>query len=283
MRSFQWARMVLLAMVLLTSVRVSAADLPPATATPPEAVTVQEYSEKNFARRLRADLAEILRHPAHMSSDDWHHLGLGLTAVGGTALLDTEIRSRIQERRSSGSDDFANAIRPLGEWGALAGLGVTWIVGHSRHNSRVQRIAEDGFEASILAAGLITPALKVVVGRARPLEDLGPAYLKPFSGHQSFPSGEATEAFAVASVISAHTKNPWLKGSMWGLAGLVAWERVNLDAHWSSDVVAGALIGAGIGKWVVKRGTREHRRRVDVVLLPVVAPGVYAVSGAISW
>jgi len=218
-----------------------------------------------------------------MSSADWRHLGLGLTAVGGTALLDTEIRAKIQERRSSASDNLANVVRPLGEWGSLAGLGITWIVGRSRHNPRVQRIAEDGFEASILAAGLIVPTLKVVVGRARPFEDLGPTYIRPFSGHRSFPSGESTEAFAVASVISAHTKSPWLKGGMWGLAGLVAWERIDLDAHWSSDVVAGALIGAGIGRWVVKRGAQEQRRKVDVVVLPVVAPGVYGVSGAVSW
>lgn len=243
----------------------------------------QENPEEGFGRRLRSDLANLIGRPAHMSSDDWRHLGVGVAAVGGTALLDTEIRSRVQRHRTSGKDDFANAIRPLGGWGALAGLSVTWIAGHLSHNPKVQRTAEDGFEASILAAGLITPALKVAAGRARPVEELGAAYLRPFSGHHSFPSGEATEAFAVASVVAAHTKSRWLQGTFWGLAGLVGWERIELDRHWASDVVAGALIGAEVGRWVVKRGTRDPQRRVDVVVLPVIAPGTLAVSGSVSW
>lgn len=218
-----------------------------------------------------------------MSFGDWRPLGVGLAAVGGTALLDTEIRSRVQRHRTLSSQDLANAVRPLGGWGALAGLGVTWIVGKASSNPGVQRTAEDGFEASIIAAGLVTPALKVAVGRARPAEELGAAYIQPFSGHYSFPSGEATEAFAVASVVAAHTGNRWLQGTFWGLAGLVGWERIELDRHWASDVVAGALIGAGVGRWVVERGSGDRARRVDVVVLPVITPRTIAVSGSVSW
>ncbi|NOZ78909.1 MAG: phosphatase PAP2 family protein [Acidobacteria bacterium] len=239
--------------------------------------------EKGFGKRLLSDLADIVRRPAHMSSRDWRRLGAGVAAVGATALLDTEIRARVQRHRTSGSEDLANTVRPLGGWGALAGLGVTWIVGHASHDPKVRRIAEDGFEASIIAAGLITPALKVVVGRARPVEELGAGYIRPFSGHHSFPSGEAGEAFVVASVVAAHTRSRWLQGGMWGLAGLVAWERIELDRHWASDVVAGALIGAEVGRWVVKRGSEDRVRRVDVVVLPVIAPGMIAVAGSVCW
>ncbi|NOZ77594.1 MAG: phosphatase PAP2 family protein [Acidobacteria bacterium] len=238
---------------------------------------------ESFASRLRADLADLLRRPAHMSTRDWEHLGLGLVAVGAASSLDTQIRSRVQRHRTSRSEGFANDIRPAGEWGALAALGVTWIVGRVGNHPNLRATAEDGFEASIIAAGLITPALKVVVGRFRPPEGVGAGHFSPVSGHHSFPSGEATEAFAVASVVAAHTNSRWLQGAAWGLAGLVGWERIELDRHWASDVVAGALIGAEVGRWVVARHRRAASSEVSVVILPVVAPGTLAVSGAVMW
>lgn len=169
------------------------------------------------------------------------------------------------------------------EWGALAALGVTWIVGHSTHHPDLQATAEDGFEASIIAAGLITPALKTIVGRSRPAEGLGASHFSPVSSHHGCPSGEATEAFAVASVVASHTSSRWLQGTVWGMAGLVGWERIELDRHWTSDVVAGALIGAEVGRWVVDRHRGAVSRHAHLMVLPVVAPGALAVSGTVSW
>jgi membrane-associated phospholipid phosphatase len=243
----------------------------------------KERSQESFARRVRSDLAALLSRPAHMRSRDWERLGIGVAAVGSAATLDNELQTRIQRHRTSSSDSLANAIRPAGGWGALGALGVTWLVGEAGHNPNLKATAEDGLEASLIAGGLITPALKIVVGRARPAEGVGASSFHPFSHHYSFPSGEATEAFAVASVVSAHTHSLLLKGAVWGLAGAVGWERMDLNRHWSSDVVAGALIGAEVGHWVVARHERRAPRMVDVVIVPTIAPGAYGVSGDIAW
>ena len=49
----------------------------------------------------------------------------------------------------------------------------------------------------------------------------------PFpNSERSFPSGEATQAFAVASVIAAHYDGLWIKISSYSIASLVGMARI---------------------------------------------------------
>lgn len=212
---------------------------------------------RSYPRRVVSDLGALLTGPARLDAAGWCRFALGVAAVGVTSAFDKSIRNNIQDWRTSGSDRFAHHVRPLGQWGAIVLVGGAWVAGDATGNSTWTAIGKDGIEASLLAAGIVTPFLKRVAGRYRPDALQGPHDFQPFSGHASFPSGEATEAFAVASVISAHSHRIWIKSIAWGAAGLVGWERMNLDRHWASDIVGGALIGAGIGEWVVHRHQPE--------------------------
>lgn len=122
-----------------------------------------------------------------------------------------------------------------------------------------------------------------LVTRARPDAGLGQAHLDPFSGADAFPSGEAAQAFTIASVVAAHARARWVKVVGWGLAGTLAYGRVHLDRRWTSDVVAGALIGAGVGSWVAARrapaGDCPHRR-TSISVLP--SPGGIQIRGNIT-
>jgi membrane-associated phospholipid phosphatase len=67
--------------------------------------------------------------------------------------------------------------------------------------------------------------------------------------HDSFPSGHATAAFAVAAMQSTfhpHQAWAWYTG-----ATLISWSRLRLNRHHPQDVVAGALLGFGTAKWEV--------------------------------
>jgi membrane-associated phospholipid phosphatase len=240
-------------------------------------------SQPGFGTRLLADLRALVTRPAHMDSHDWNDLALGALAVAATATLDPRVRTWAQDHRNTSSDNFAKSIRPLGSWGAFAILGATWLGGKAAHESSLTATAEDGFEASLIAAGLITPVVKEVIGRERPSYGAGHASFSPFSGRGSFPSGDATLAFSVASVVAAHASRAWLKGAAWGLAGLVGWERIHLDQHWASDVVAGALIGSAVGEWVVHRHESHVTTHVGWVVVPAVAPGSVGLQVARSW
>lgn len=109
-----------------------------------------------------------------------------------------------------------------------------------------------------VSAGLACALLKMIVGRLRPnqttwgshLEFLPP--LQGFSGDaaMSFPSGEATAAFALAMVLTI--LYPRGRCLFFGLATVAAVSRLLKAAHYLSDVAAGAMLGTLVAAWVFR-------------------------------
>jgi membrane-associated phospholipid phosphatase len=256
---------VFLAATLLVTASLTAD--PPADGVPPSATTtvtdtigvVQAQTRPGFVKVLADDLTALIVRPAHLDSRDWVAFGLSAVAIAAASSFDRQTQTEVGTESNRSSGAIARSIRPIGTWGGVAAMGAAWIVGKSSGNQSLMDTTADGLEASIIAAGIITPLLKAAVGRSRPPSGTGNRQFHPFSSGASFPSGESTEAFALASVIAARTDNRWIQGTAWTLAGLVAWERIRLNGHWTSDVVAGALIGTGVGRWIVHRHQgREH-------------------------
>jgi membrane-associated phospholipid phosphatase len=115
-----------------------------------------------------------------------------------------------------------------------------------------------------LAVGLpslFASILKRLIGRARPLRvDGADLYFAPFSwqvDYASLPSGHSTTAFAAAVALGALF--PRARVALWIYAGLIALSRVVLSAHYPSDVIAGAVVGA-CGALLVRAAFAAHRR-----------------------
>ena len=106
--------------------------------------------------------------------------------------------------------------------------------------------------AAILVATLLgDDLLKPLVGRLRPPRDhLGLTAIVTLPLGPSFPSGHATQSFAVATCLGLLA--PRLRTGALALATLIALSRVYLGVHFPSDVLAGALLGALVG-WGVAR------------------------------
>lgn len=109
--------------------------------------------------------------------------------------------------------------------------------------------------AALLAASLVSGALKDVVGRLRPpLAHDSLTALVTLPADSSFPSGHATSAFAAAGVVAA--LHPRLRAPVLTLAALIGLSRVYLGVHYPTDVIAGAALGLGIAALAVALGRR---------------------------
>jgi membrane-associated phospholipid phosphatase len=237
-----------------------------------------------FASRVGHDFVHLLVRPVDFDAQDWARFAVGTGAVGLVGAFDNRIRTSVRAGSSSGSTTFARAIRPFGNWGGLAVMGGALAAGGVFHDANLASMGLDGIEASLFTGVIIVPALKKIAGRERPNAGEGPSDFGFFSTDQSFPSGEAGLAFTNAAVISQHTESVVVRGIAWGLAGLVGWERMRVDAHWASDVVAGALIGTAVGSWVAKiHRPAEATAHTTVSVLPAVGPRALGVTAFISW
>jgi len=113
---------------------------------------------------------------------------------------------------------------------------------------------------SWLTTGIIVRGLKSVVGRARPWTGESSHSFHPFSTRSSFasfPSGHASSAFAVATVIADQSKKVYIDILAYSLATMAAFSRVHLDKHWASDI----LVGSAIGYFVAKKISALDRNR----------------------
>lgn len=86
--------------------------------------------------------------------------------------------------------------------------------------------------------------LKHVLKRARPDRPAFKAAITP-ADEFSFPSGHSTAAFLFAILVV--TSFPIWSSAVYLWAVLVAMSRVVLGVHYPSDVIAGAILGTGIG------------------------------------
>ena len=207
----------------------------------------------DYADLLWNDTKAILTAPARWRGDDWTSAGLATAAIGGTAAFDKTIKDHVQVHRTSGEDKFMEQFQKLGStwsFGVLAGFEVWGEVGG---DSTAKAIALDGLTASIIGPGLIGTSVKYAVGRVRPNSATRTFEFKPLSGNQSFPSGHAAQAFAVATAIAEHYPAWWVQGLCYGSAGLVGFARIEQNAHFASDVVAGSILGWSVARAIVHR------------------------------
>ena len=232
--------------------------------------------ERQAGAPSRASRESFLAHPAHAL---WTSAGmLAMVVLIATLVpagpLDVD-RSWSEAMRHLETPVLTNVAlvfnwlgRGLGRGIGLALIGLLLL-------RRRRWLALVAFAAAESLAPLVTALLKVVVDRDRPPDGL----VHPFG--PSFPSGHATYSGATCVALVLLFTTPGTRRCWWTLASLgivgMAWSRTYLQAHWLTDVIAGALLGSAISLLVfavaqlrgIVGGGRRARRRASAHCGPV--------------
>jgi membrane-associated phospholipid phosphatase len=270
MTTMTCARAMLAALLFFASLNLHAAN-----------VKATGRAVGNEIKRYTRDAKSLAAAPLHWNAARWRKAALVTAGLAATMLLDDEIREVVQENRSEFTEDLSDVITPWGgrraEYLSLALI----LGGAATGNQELRDTGRDALEANILAGRVVTPLIKGVAGRSRPFMNEGTYEFEPLSGNTSFPSGHATNAFAIASVVAEHSQRRSVRVLAYGLAGAVAYARVHDDVHFASDVYAGTVIGTAIGRGIVARHRNDQTQRV--IMEPLWIEDGFGVTVRWSW
>jgi membrane-associated phospholipid phosphatase len=235
--------------------------------------TGPNYPDGDQAAKKHPVLDEVEAYytsPLHWDLKDWAYFGgsLGLFAVARH--YDTQVRTHFVAR---GARPFGGSTHDLQDIAPTAAAVVgTWAYANLIDSADGHREVGAMVEAAAFSA-VDTYALKYVAGRKRPDETTDPNKWR--HGGSSFPSLHAAVGFAVGSVLAESGNDDYrLVRRFLGygfVAGWTAFERLKHNAHWLSDDVAGAEIGAATAHFVLEREAqrRERRENYSVSLVPL--------------
>jgi membrane-associated phospholipid phosphatase len=194
--------------------------------------------------------------PLRWNEDDWLLFGGTVGIVAAAHQFDGTVRNHFAGKtpvldgkdRNSTRDAAPAAALVAGTW--LAG----WLVDAPSGRIEAYRMLEAATLSSIT-----TTAFKYAAGRARPDQTLRVDDWR--TGGSSFPSLHASAAFAIGTVFaeSGGDDYRWVRRIIgFGMASAISYERLHGNAHWLSDVVAGAAIGVYTGAFTLNRAYSSH-------------------------
>jgi hypothetical protein len=201
--------------------------------------------------------------PLRWDERDWLQFGGSLAAIGIAHEYDDAVRDHFVSGTEAGKQDSHDlqdaaplAVMVAGTWAAAA----LWNDRGGFEEGRVM------LEAGGLAA-LSTTLFKFAAGRSRPNETSQVDDWR--SGGDSFPSMHVSTTFAVGTVLaeSGNDKYRWLRrGIGYGLAAATAYARLDSNAHWLSDTVAGAALGIATAQFAMQRRDEPASRSAFMVV-----------------
>jgi membrane-associated phospholipid phosphatase len=256
-----------LALTLLCAGTVAAEDDAPHPPDAPSVAPMVESGQREtpgimtYVRSFPADMAQGTGNV--FSRDNAVLFAGGVLLLGAAYAFDDPVQGYFQNERPI---DHASKYGDFwGQEGVLYSTGGIVFVGAVTGSDAALRTGMAAVHAEIIA-GLTTTALKRLTGRERPDGE----------SHTSFPSGHATNAFAFAASVSEVNGNPLvLAGPLYTAAVFTAASRVQDNRHYTSDVVAGALVGTIVGKSMGRHfRTPDVSHGPQVAVEPLFVPGV---------
>jgi len=205
-----------------------------------------------------------------VSTDNIKPLLIGGGATGIASIFDDRIANGIADPEHDFGRSLESGASPAVIGGVVA---VLFATGRTVDGPRYRAVTYDLMHAFLINAGYTT-LLKEVVQRERPNGE----------DNLSFPSGHASNAFALAAVAERHYG--WKAGvPVYTLASLVAVSRLQRNKHYLSDVMAGATLGYIVGRTVVRVNGQplDPPRGAHLSVSPVISRRTRAVVARVEF
>lgn len=182
---------------------------------------------------------------------------------------DAKILLDLQEDRSAPLTPLYKDISKTTSYISV-GIPISLLVtGMATHNADMKKKALFMGETFIVNT-VLTTALKYTIRRDRPFVKDPSIIPLDAAGGYSFPSGHTSDAFSTATALSMAYPKWYIIAPSYLWAGSVAYSRMYLGVHYPSDVVAGAIVGAG-SAFLTKKLTcwiqKKHTAHVNEKLL----------------
>lgn len=158
--------------------------------------------------------------------------------------LDIDLLRKINLERNPALDPtfkfVTNSVAPIGIGAPLIVTSIGFIQNDKSLKNKGYFIG-----ATLLSSAVLTTTLKFVIDRDRPFETYPDIQKLTGAGSPSFPSGHTSEAFSTATSLSFAFPKWYVIAPAFVWAGAAGYSRMHLGVHYPSDVVVGALVGAG--------------------------------------
>jgi membrane-associated phospholipid phosphatase len=228
---------------------------------------------KGLAERTLKDAEAYFTAPLHWNGRNWEYFGGALAVIAIAHHYDTQARTHFVSGSSSplgppasdeGKDALPAAALFLGTWGYAS------LIGSRAGEGEAWNMFESAGLSLVTAEGL-----KYIIRRQGP-DDTTDSN-RWFSGGSSFPSEHTTAAFAIGTVL-AESGNPefsWIRRVIgYGVGFGTAYLRMKHNAHWLSDTIAGAALGAASARFVMNRAAQREQDESSAISLVPVQGGV---------
>ncbi len=158
--------------------------------------------------------------------------------------LDIDLLRKINIERNQALDPafkfITNSVSPIGIGAPLVVTSVGFIQKNATLKNKGYYIG-----STLLSSAVITTTLKFTIDRERPFVTYPEIQKLTGAGSASFPSGHTSEAFATATSLSLAFPKWYVIAPAYVWAGAAGYSRMHLGVHYPSDVLVGALVGAG--------------------------------------
>ncbi|MES2701592.1 MAG: phosphatase PAP2 family protein [Bacteroidota bacterium] len=236
---------------------------------------------KTYFILLGTDMIQEVKAPFHASKKTWIKVGLFAALEGALFFADKPVQrfSANLMKNNPGFNIVSTQISHFGgayEGYVLAGFAAYGLIFKSNKVKTTTLLATQAY----ITAGAMSYAVKYLTSRQRPNALIpgkpepdnsvfkGPPVLRGTSFgsgfNSSFPSGHTTAAFSAATVFAYEYKDQILIPVIaYASAALVGLSRITENAHWLTDVAAGAALGYVTGKQVVNNYHRYARLKAS--------------------